>query len=82
MPILSNFWLGFHKNPAGGAGASANNWDTTGGVKTTSGDWVFHKFEATGSLEIDGCPPTAEVYYMVVSGGGGGGNSGTPSGGG
>ena len=72
MSILANFWLGFHKQAAA-AGGAASQWDTTGGTKTTSGDWVFHKFESSGAFEIDGCPGSAEVYYVCVAGGGGGG---------
>ena len=45
MPILSNFWLGFHKSAAA---SGPTGIEATGGTKTYSGDQTIHTFTATG----------------------------------
>lgn len=55
--------------------------DSTGGTKTYSGDWVIHTFTTSGTFKDFSSSIGHECEYLIVSGGGAGG-SGVAGGGG
>ena len=55
--------------------------DSTGGTKTYSGDWVIHTFTTSGTFKDFTASTGHECEYLIVSGGGAGG-SGVAGGGG
>jgi hypothetical protein len=56
-----------------------NNFDATGGTKTTSGGKTIHTFTGTGTFTVN--YGSALVDYLVVAGGGGGGRGAAGGGG-
>jgi hypothetical protein len=56
-----------------------NNFDATGGTKTTSGGKTIHTFTGSGTFTVNF--GSAAVDYLVVAGGGGGGHNAGAGGG-